>query len=115
MTTEEKVFVFLCKLKNATDRGELIWTSTVDETTFRVSLKAGSVTIANDYGYDEDEQSKYHNRMLRIYDRRGLIVEEYTPDVTDASSLEDFELLFQAARRSALNTASVLDDLIGEI
>jgi hypothetical protein len=45
----------------------------------------------------------------------GLFVEEYTPDVTDASSLEDFELLFQAARRSALNTASVLDDLIGEI
>ena len=115
MATEEKLYFFLKKLKEATVSKRLLWTSTVDGFTFRVSLKAGSVTIENDRGYDEGGHLKYHNGMLRIYDRKGLLVEEYTPEFNDVSAVKEFEILFDVARRSALNTASVLDDLIGEI
>ena len=45
MATEEKLYVFLKKLKEATVSKRLLWTSTVDGFTFRVSLKAGMLRL----------------------------------------------------------------------
>jgi hypothetical protein len=97
------VMVLLAKSKH----GQLDWRPTLSNEVFQVASKDNTVRIS------DDEADGYR---ISIFNSDGQLVESFGPDSlaegTPVGWVKVFGELFDLARRTALGTDKVLDDLL---
>jgi hypothetical protein len=98
-------------LIHGTETGALEWQSTADEDSFRLSYPAANIRLTRSVERDEAEHEMV--RSLSILNDKGRVIEEYSP--RGATEDEEFDRVFDHARRSAYKTDQVLDHLMDEI
>lgn len=121
MPTDAKLEKIIELLKNLTEAGRLGWTDTPDEATFRASLESGSVRITK--GRTNlfptsgtafiTTVSPVDSYLLTILDGNGVPIEEFRPK--EQKEVDALDNLYTLARRSALNTDNILDNIIQEL
>jgi hypothetical protein len=107
------------RLRKLSDEDQVPWVETADERAFQASLKAYTVTIAQEYAGQDWGQTVYIY-AIRIHDLLGKLLETATErdfpvnyklsgDKNGAEALQD---LYDVARRRALKVDEALDDLL---
>ena len=106
MATSQRIEELIKLLINGTKNGTLKWEPSADEYTFRLSSRTANVRITK-------EETVGTFRRLTVINEVGRVIEEYSPK--QANEIEEFDELFDEARRSASNTDEVLDELMKEL
>ncbi|MEZ5404251.1 MAG: hypothetical protein R2729_31520 [Bryobacteraceae bacterium] len=105
MTNRDRFAALIGKLLKRTRDGSLTWRETADEEEFLAPTPNASVLISQRFGRFGTEL------RIKILDDRGRVVE--TMDASENSGCEEEATeLYEAARRTALNSERVLDELL---
>ena len=91
--TSEITLVLIERLLDRTERGALDWRPTFNREEFVVSFARSSVSIAS--GPD-------HTKNLKVYNDRGLVVDELVVDQRAQELWEWVDRLFSLARQQAM-------------
>jgi hypothetical protein len=97
-----------------TERGGLAWTA-FDSESFRATIDPGHLHILRSFSADDATDATTSMYFVQVSDAQGRIVsdDEAGPDrVGDAKSFPLFDRLFQAARKAALGSDRVIDDML---
>ncbi|MCI0462618.1 MAG: hypothetical protein L0Z62_37180 [Gemmataceae bacterium] len=113
MSRKEQIEQLLQVLKEGTAERTLQWQTTADETAFRLASKTANVRLVKAERFDQEEQEAYWDRALSVLNDKGRVIEVYSP--TSIVECQEFDELFDMARRSAYKTEEVLDKLLDEL
>ena len=104
--SDERMIAIASKLLERTRKGDVGWSDTVDENTFSVAYPEYSVLIRR--------AADGRTCVLSIQNVHGSEVQSLrlAPYETEFETLDE---LLQLARRTALKTDEVLDDLLGRL
>jgi len=106
-----KVIALVDSLCKATQKDRVKWSPVLTDV-FRAKVGPGHVTISHEL--EQNDEKTWKCIGLRISDAKGRIVEN-----TDLQENSDFyplfDGLFQAARRSAMSSDSIIDEMLAEI
>jgi hypothetical protein len=107
----EKLVNLATSLTAATQRGQIQWEATLSDV-FRASVGSGYVTVSegNEVSYGES----YTFISMRITDQKGRLVESVFFNEGGVSHDVGVKLLV-AARRSALNSNAIVDEMLEAI
>jgi hypothetical protein len=99
-------------LRGTADR-LLQWQPTADEKAFRLTSKSANVRLEMSAHFDPEAQEEYTVRTLSVLNDKGRVIEEWSPDTP--AEAQQFDELYNLARRSAYKTDEVLHKLINEL
>ena len=94
------------KLLDQSRRGEISWVETADESSFSVAFPTYSVSI------QRPDSSTY---AVGVYNKNGTEIDSITARRRDVKLYKTLQVLFIIARRVALKTDQVLDDLLDRL
>ena len=99
--SNEKIAAIADKLLEKSAKGEVAWSDTADARTFSVVFPDYSISVRSDYDYYE----------MSVHDERGNVVESLS-GIMNEENYSKLRTLFESARRSALKSDEVLDNIL---
>ena len=112
----EKLLKIAKKLIERSQAGEIGWSETADANTYSAAFPEYSVTIAH-YRAPNDflgiyAFSVYNEKGTEIESVRGDNIVKFTDQGIDETSAQQLAPLYEVARRQALKSDEILDDLL---
>ncbi len=117
MSSDEKLLKIASKLYERSMSGDISWSETADLNKFSAAFPDYSVTIAH---YDSQVDFLMGTYIFSVYNEKGTEIESVQGDYglrdseegTFRTSADMLAPLYQAARRQALKSDEILDDLL---
>ena len=107
----EKLLKLAVSLTQATERGQVNWDATLSDV-FRASVGKGYVTVSERFDPELDNPIIH---TLQVTDNKGRVVELADYNTNHNDILGNVKALYMAARRSALNSRTIVDDMLAAI
>ena len=106
-TSQNKLGILIPKLLERTQRGEISWQETADESRFLFSSAEYSIAVAHDSG----SSYTYETFELSVINERGITIDSLSIRANLEESIELAEL-YASAKRRALGADEILDKVL---